>query len=66
MSQPDIERDRLISEMHSDVKHLVKNFDTHILDDKEAFKSIRGQLQWVNRIVFIGIGGLAVLKYFIK
>ena len=37
----------------------VKNFDNHILDDKNALK----KLDWANKMIYIGLGAIGTLQF---
>ena len=56
-----IERDRLLSEVHTDMKHLVEWAKTHDRSDNEKFKVIGDRVSWIEKVAYTGIGGLAVL-----
>jgi len=66
MSEDWIERDRLLSEVHSDMKHLLEWAKTHDNSDNTRFKAIGDRVSWVEKIAYVGIGGLAVLNIFLK
>lgn len=69
MNQDQIERDRLLTEVHQDVKHLVKNFDIHIDDDTKQFKSLKTRVFYLTiAIVVLSmiVGGPELLAMFIK
>ena len=62
-------RDIMLAEIHSDVKNLVKNFESHLIDDKETAKDIRDKIEFHQKIVYGGIGilgAIEVLSKFIK
>lgn len=58
-------RDKII-ESHSDIKNLVKSVDKHIVEDEVTFKEIKGQIQWLQRVTYAGLGALALLKFLWK
>lgn len=55
-----------VREVKNDVRHLVDKVDNHVLEDKEAFGTIRKDLIWVQRIVFGAIGAWFVIQLFIQ
>ncbi|UOF78260.1 hypothetical protein [Caudoviricetes sp.] len=63
MSEVNSERDRLIIEMHSDLKHLVKNFDGHILLDDKRQQEITQKIDFHQRIVYGGIGIVVAIEF---
>lgn len=64
MSQSEIDRDRMITEMHSDLKHLVKNFDAHTVQDDTRQKEITGKIEFHQKIIYCGIGVIAFIEFF--
>ena len=50
----------------SDTKHIVDTISKHIGDDKIAFEKIDTKIGWLQKIVFMGLGALALLKVFVK
>lgn len=40
----------------------VKNFDTHVADDKRAFETMGNRLWNHAKFIYIGIGGVAILE----
>jgi hypothetical protein len=61
-----VERDRLLSEVHSDVKHMVEWAKSHDQSDNNRFKAIGERVSWVEKVAYLGIGGLAVLNIVLK
>ena len=61
-----IERDRLLSEVHADMKHLVEWAKSHDKSDNEKFKLIGDRVTWIEKVAYTGIGGLVVLNVFLK
>lgn len=56
----------LLTTINANLSTHMKAVEQHLLDDKEAFKAIENRIGWLQKIVFVGIGGLAVLKFFIR
>lgn len=48
------------------LEHHVKNFDTHVGDDKESFKIIRAQIGKHAIFIYIAIGGIGMLEFIMK
>lgn len=61
-----IERDRLLSEVHSDVRHMVAWSKEHDEDDDKRFKIVGDRVSWIEKTVYIGIGGLSLLMVVLK
>ena len=61
-----VERDRLLSEVHSDVKHMVEWAKTHDSSDNNRFKTINDRVSVIEKVAYAGIGGLAMLNIFLK
>lgn len=40
----------------------VKNFDTHVIEDKENFKSIRDQVGKHAMYIYMALGGVGVIE----
>lgn len=68
-NQDQIERDRLLTEVHSDVKHLVANFNIHTKNDEDSFKSMKTRMFWMTiAIAVLGtmVGGPSVIMALLK
>lgn len=64
-----IERDRLLTETHTNVCHIVSWAKDHDKSDNERFQLANKRISWVEKVAYLGIGGLAVLNgllHFIK
>lgn len=63
MSEEEIykKRDQMFYEMHSDIKHLVRNFDSHVAEDQHSFEAIKKDIESINIRMAGWIGGGAVL-----
>ena len=61
-----VERDRLLTEVHSDVKHMVEWSKSHDQSDNDRFKIANARISWVEKIAYLGIGGLAMLQILIR
>lgn len=44
----------------------VKNFDSHVVEDKENFKTIRDQIGKHAIYIYMSVGGLAVLNFLFR
>lgn len=67
------ERREMTSEDHDlligisgDVKHIVSKMNEHIIEDKVSFAKIRNEIGWLQKIIFMGLGAIAFLKWVIK
>lgn len=61
-----LERDRMLSEIHSDVKHITEWARKHDQSDNDKFKSIGDRVSWIEKMAYGGIGGLALLNIILK
>ena len=61
-----IERDRLLTEVHQDMKHLLSWTETHEQSDNSRFELANKRITWVEKVAYLGIGGLATLNIFLK
>ena len=52
-----------ITEMHSDVHHLVENLKTHITDDKRDFKELQNSVSVLQKIVWMGLGAVVLIQF---
>lgn len=59
------ERDLLIR-IDQNLENHINNMENHIKDDRSNFKSVNERIGWLQKIVFMGLGALALLKLFIK
>ena len=66
MSNDWIERDRLLSEVHSDVKHIVQWAKEHHEDDDRRFKIVGDRVSWIEKIAYTGLGGISLLIIILK
>jgi len=56
-----IERDRLLSEVHSDMKHMLAWAKEHNEDDDKRFKIVGDRVTWIEKMVYTGMGGISLL-----
>jgi len=68
MSEEEVyqKRDLILTEIHNDVKHLVKNFDAHVSEDKKVQEELKKQVDWNSKILYMGLGALAILNVGIR
>ena len=66
MSQDQVERDRLLTEVHTNVSHMVTWTKTHETQDNERFKSQGNKIDFLSKCVWMGLGGLAALQFILK
>ena len=66
MGQDWIDRDRLLTEVHRDIKHIVEWAKSHDNFDNERFKNANTRISWIEKVAYIGIGGLAVLNILVR
>ena len=63
VSQDQINRDRLLTEVHTDLKHMVSWTKDHDSQDNKRFKDITVKLDWTTKMVYMGLGGLICLQF---
>jgi len=56
-------RDLIMQEIHTNLNHLVKNFDQHVIDDKAMALDVKNQLAWQSRVLYTGIGIVAFVVF---
>lgn len=54
-----------ITEMHSDVHHLVENFKAHVVDDSKNLKALKDSIDMIQKIVWMGIGAVLLIQFVI-
>lgn len=52
-------------EVHNDLKHMVKWSQDHDSQDSERFADANKKIDWVTKVAYMGLGGLAVLQVLI-
>ena len=66
MGEDQVERDRLLTEVHTNVGHLLEGFQAHLTDDKEQFAAIRKSLSILFKSLWTCLGAGAVILYFFQ
>lgn len=66
MNQDQINRDRLLSEVHSDVKHILKWSEDHTKEDAERFDSIDKRIKWAEKILYGALGVFLFVEFLVK
>ena len=66
MNQDQINRDRLLTEVHQDVKHIVAWAKQHDEDDDTRFATVSTDISWGKKIIFMGIGALAIIELIVR
>jgi len=61
-----LERDRMLSEIHTDVKYVMKWIDEHDRADDKRFDKISGRISIIEKVCYCGIGGFAIIELFFK
>ena len=56
----------MLIEIHQDVKHLVENFKSHVVNDERQFKEANSRLKWIEKIVWGCVGGFTLLQLILK
>jgi hypothetical protein len=63
MNQDD--RDILIR-LDQNVKNFIQSMDQHMLDDKASFKKQGDDIEWLKKVTYMGLGGIAVVQVIIQ
>lgn len=66
MNQDQRERDRLLTETHSNVSHLLKSFDGHVNEDRESFDGIRKDMEFQKKVIYGCVGVFVFLEFVVK
>ena len=66
MNQDDINRDRLLTEVHSDVRHMVEWAEKHDKLDDIRFTRIEKDQAWQNKILYGCVGVVVFIELFAK
>lgn len=66
MTEDWIERDRLLTEVHSDMKHLVKWSKDHNDDDNRRFALVTKEIEVGKKVLWGGVGVLAAVEFIMK
>lgn len=48
------------------MKHHRQDFKTHVSDDFKRFDRVDSKVGWLQKIIYMGLGALALLKIFLK
>lgn len=68
MNQDQVERDRLLTEIASDVKHILTWTETHEKSDNQRFEDVNKKITWfmkvgvVCAVIIVANGGIGALK----
>lgn len=63
MNQDQIERDRLLTEVHSDMKHLVSWSQKHDKNDDDRFEAISHDIEWGKKIIWMAVGIVIFIEF---
>lgn len=53
-------------QMHADVRHMVKWSEDHDKTDNDRFNETNKKVDWVAKIAYMGLGGLAVIQFILS
>jgi len=59
-------RDMLLTEIHSDIRHLVKAYDKHVQDDKDYQESNDKKVEFHSKVIYCSVGALALFQLILK
>lgn len=66
MNQDQVDRDRLLTEVHSDVKHIVLWSKKHDEDDTERFEELNKRVRWAEKMLYGAIGVFVMIEFLFK
>lgn len=66
MSQDQRERDRLLTETHTNVAHMVKWSEAHDLIDTKRFGDVNKEMDFLKKLAYGCIGIVAFIEFFTK
>lgn len=66
MNQDQVNRDRLLSEVHADIKHLLKWADEHTKDDENRFKEVDGRMKVAEKIIYGSLGIFLFIEFVVN
>ena len=61
-----LDRDRMLSEIHTDMKHMLDWAKSHDTSDNDRFRTLGDRVSWIEKMAYGGIGGLALLNIILK
>lgn len=56
----------LLIRIDEKVSNLVDNVASHVKQDEKDFKSLKDKSDWHDKVIYLGIGGLAVIQFVLK
>ena len=66
MNQDQINRDRLLTEVHSDMKHIVSWAKKHDVDDNDRFASIHKDIDNGKKVIYGAAGVIVFIEFITK
>ena len=66
MSDDWIKRDRILSEVHADVKHLIVKLEDHVKQDDKIQGEIKRDLMFHQKIVYGLVGVFLFIEFVLK
>ena len=61
-----IERDRLLSKIDANLENLLITFSSHAKDDSTNFEQHRRDINWLQRITYMGLGAVFLMEFMLK
>lgn len=56
----------ILIRVDENVDNLVKGLDKHIVDDDSFQKDSKKEIDWIKKVIYLGMGGLFVLNLVLK
>ena len=66
MNQDQVDRDRLLTEVHTNVVHIVEWSKRHDEDDTIRFEAINKRVRWAEKLLYGAVGVFVVLEFLLK
>jgi hypothetical protein len=66
MNQDQIDRDRLLSEVHANTKHIVTWAEKHDADDTGRFEKMDDRIRWTEKVLYGALGIFLFIEFITK
>ena len=61
-----VERDRMLTEVHNDVRHIADWAKKHDIDDVNRFAKVTSEIDNGKKVLWGGVGMIAFIEFFAK
>ena len=66
MNQDEINRDRILSAVHTNTEHIMKWMEKHDEEDRVRFGSIESRIKWAEKVLYGAVGIFLFIELAIK